>query len=102
MEEARGEAVFLDNSTPVLMIGVKCLCFRAKAAHISGHLPIMSCAISCMCYRVLDFIVHNADPKRASKASSSQLYFFTGQQVWQFLSVKWALLVPDFIVVQQL
>ena len=34
MEEARCEAVFPDNSTPVLMIGVKCLCFRAKAAHI--------------------------------------------------------------------
>ena len=26
---------------PVLMIGGKCLCFRAKAAHISGHLPIV-------------------------------------------------------------
>ena len=24
---------------PVLMIGGKCFCFRAKAAHISGHLP---------------------------------------------------------------
>src|SRR5438874_4758699 len=24
---------------PVLMIGGKCSCFRAKAAHISGHLP---------------------------------------------------------------
>jgi hypothetical protein len=55
-----------------------------------------------MCYRVLDFIVHNADPKRAGEATSSQLYFFTERQVWQFLSVKWALRVPDFIVVQQL
>jgi hypothetical protein len=41
-EEARCEAVFPDNSTQVLMIGVKCLCFRAKAAHISGHLPVIS------------------------------------------------------------
>ncbi len=31
---------------PVLMIGVKCSRFRAKAAHFSGHLPTAKCTFS--------------------------------------------------------
>jgi len=45
---------------------------------------MLSCDISCICYRVLDFIVHNADPKGASKASSSQLYFSQGGKFGNF------------------
>jgi hypothetical protein len=40
MEEARWSALFPGNSIPVLMIGGKCSCFRAKAAQFSGHLPV--------------------------------------------------------------
>jgi hypothetical protein len=39
MEEARCGAVCPGTFMPVLMIGVKCSPFRAKAAHFSGHLP---------------------------------------------------------------
>ena len=39
MEEARCGAVCPGTFLSVLMIGVKCSRFRAKAAHISGHLP---------------------------------------------------------------
>ena len=74
--------------------------YKSKLTDPYGVKRVLARDISCICYRVLNFIVHNADPKRESEASSSQLYFFTGRQVWQFLSVKWALPVPDFIVVQ--
>jgi hypothetical protein len=37
--------------------------------------------------------------KRGSKTVSSRLYFFAGLQVSQFLSTKWPLPVPEFIVV---
>jgi hypothetical protein len=39
MEETRCGVAFQGDSTPVLMIGVKCSHFRAKAAHLVGHLP---------------------------------------------------------------
>lgn len=40
MGEARCEAVCPGIFLPVLMIGGKCFCLRAKATHISGQLPI--------------------------------------------------------------
>ena len=42
MDEARCGGACPGKFVPVLMIGGKCSCFRAKPAHFSGQLPVIS------------------------------------------------------------